>query len=60
MRSGKIHLNEGSNHFPTYKRVRYNDPAFRPIADGMAAYKGKLYGTKEDLKYMPKFVRLVK
>ena len=46
--------------FPTFKRVRYNDPDFKPISDGLASYKGKWYGTKEDLKYFPKFVRLIK
>ena len=60
MRSGKVHLNEAFKNSLTYKRVRYNDPKLHIISDGLAAYKGKMYCTKEDLKYMPKFVRLVK
>jgi hypothetical protein len=60
MKIGKIQLNAAFKSQPTFKRVRYNDPAFKPISDGLAAYKGKMYCTKEDLKYFPKFVRLVK
>ena len=29
-------------------------------SDGLAYYQGKMYGTKEDLKYFPKKVSLVK
>ncbi|GAH63032.1 unnamed protein product, partial [marine sediment metagenome] len=41
----------------TYKEVPYNE--IKPHSDGLAYYKGKMYGTKEDLKYFPKKVRLV-
>jgi hypothetical protein len=55
-----IHLIVSTKGMKTFKRVRYNDPDLKPISDGLAIYKGKMYGTREDLKYMPKFVRLVK
>jgi len=51
-------LNAGMLSMRTYKRVPYNQ--LKPISDGEAVYKGKLYATKEDLKYFPKFVRLAK
>lgn len=44
----------------TFKSVRYGDKDFHPISDGLAIYKGKMYGSKDDLKYMPKSVRLVR
>ena len=48
----------------TFKTVKYNDANFNPLSDGLAYYKNgtkwQVYGTKEDLKYMPKKVRLVK
>lgn len=41
----------------TFKTVPYNK--VEPHSDGLAYYEGKMYGTKEDLKYFPKQVRLV-
>ena len=54
----KVHILEGMKSLKTYKRVPYNQ--LSPISDGEAVYKGKLYATKEDLKYFPKSVRIAK
>ena len=43
-----------------FKTISYNNPELKPVSDGLAIYKDKLYGTKEDLKYMPKRIRLVR
>ncbi len=53
-------LNPTFKRYKPFKTVAYNNPELRPISDGMATYKGELYGTKEDLKYMPKRVRLIR
>ena len=54
----KIILNQGFASNKVFKKVSYKE--IRPISDGLAYYQGKMYGTKEDLKYYPKNVRLVK
>jgi hypothetical protein len=55
----KVHLINAYSSLKPFKTVKYNDPEFKPFSDGLAYYKGKMYGTKEDLKYMPREVRLI-
>lgn len=40
------------------QRVHYSK--IKPWSDKLAFYKGRLYGTKEDLKYVPDMVTLEK
>ena len=51
------YLVAGYQDAPVYKTVNYNE--IEPADDAHAKYRGVLYGTKEDLKYMPSKVRLV-
>ena len=51
------YLVAGMQQAPTYKTVNYNE--ITPLDDGHAKYRGRIFATKEDLKYMPKRVRLV-
>ena len=53
-----IHSNKCFASNPVYKTVKYNQ--IKPIDDGTLVYDGKMYGSKDDLKYMPDKVRLVK
>lgn len=53
-------INEIHRTDRAYKTVCYSSKDLKPLGDSLAIYKGTLYGTKEDLKYFPKKVRLVK
>ena len=47
----------------TAKTLKYSDlnqPGTKIISEGLVHYKGKTFLTKEDLKYMPDIVHLVK
>lgn len=56
----QLHLNNLHASDRTFKTITYSSKDFKPISDSLCIFKGRLYGTKEDLKYYPKKVRLVR
>ena len=53
-------LNPMFRKYKPYKTVSTKNPELKKVSNGMVMYKGELYGAKDDLRYNPKRVRLIR